>query len=108
MLSIGTGADGNGDGKVGLEDFINDLEHYYTEDFDLRETAKDIDTRLVGVYILSGDYDFSGRPDLGRAAHEAIAGSEWTLMEGMGHFPMSENPVAFANHLLPVLEKIRA
>ena len=29
-------------------------------------------------------------------------------MEGMGHFPMSENPAAFKRHLTPVLEKIKA
>jgi len=27
-------------------------------------------------------------------------------MKGLGHFPMSENPEVFLNHLLPVLEKI--
>jgi pimeloyl-ACP methyl ester carboxylesterase len=29
-------------------------------------------------------------------------------MEGMGHFPMSENPQAFRAHLLPVLKQIRS
>jgi hypothetical protein len=27
-------------------------------------------------------------------------------MKGLGHFPMSENPQVFLQHLLPVLEKI--
>ena len=27
-------------------------------------------------------------------------------MKGLGHFPMSENPDAFLNYLLPVLAKI--
>lgn len=27
-------------------------------------------------------------------------------MKGLGHFPMSENPGEFLEHLLPVLEKI--
>jgi pimeloyl-ACP methyl ester carboxylesterase len=27
-------------------------------------------------------------------------------MQGLGHFPMSENPKEFLQHLLPVLEKI--
>jgi hypothetical protein len=27
-------------------------------------------------------------------------------MKGLGHFPMSENPTEFLQHLLPVLEKI--
>jgi hypothetical protein len=29
-------------------------------------------------------------------------------MKGLGHFPMSENPQVFLQHLLPVLEKIEA
>ena len=36
----------------------------------------------------------------------SIPGSEVTIMKGLGHFPMSENPEAFLKHLLPVLEKI--
>ena len=28
-------------------------------------------------------------------------------MKGLGHFPMSENPAEFLQHLLPVLDKIR-
>jgi hypothetical protein len=28
-------------------------------------------------------------------------------MEGIGHFPMSENPVLFRTYLLPVLDEIR-
>ena len=27
-------------------------------------------------------------------------------MKGLGHFPMSEDPQKFLDHLLPVLEKI--
>jgi pimeloyl-ACP methyl ester carboxylesterase len=29
-----------------------------------------------------------------------------TIMKGLGHFPMSENPGEFLKYLLPVLEKI--
>jgi hypothetical protein len=29
-------------------------------------------------------------------------------MEGLGHFPMSENPAQFRKYLLPILEKIAA
>jgi len=29
-------------------------------------------------------------------------------MEGLGHFPMSENPARFREYILPVLEKLRA
>jgi pimeloyl-ACP methyl ester carboxylesterase len=85
--------------------FLGDL-HYYLAEFDVRAVAGEIDTRRVGVHILSGEYDYSGRVDLGRAAHQAIAGSTFTAMAGMGHFPMSEHPRAFIEHLLPVLDRI--
>jgi hypothetical protein len=29
-------------------------------------------------------------------------------MEGLGHFPMSEDPVQFKKYLLPILDEIRA
>lgn len=37
-----------------------------------------------------------------------IDGSELTIMEGLGHLPMSEDPEAFRGYLLPVMEKVRA
>ena len=85
--------------------FLGDL-HYYLEDFDIRETASEIDTNQVGVHILSGEYDYSATPEMGRAAHEAIPGSTWALMKGVGHFPMCENPDIFLKYLLPILGRI--
>jgi pimeloyl-ACP methyl ester carboxylesterase len=85
--------------------FIGDL-HYYIEDHDLRELAKTIDTSTCAVHMLSGEYDFSGTVELGREAHEAIAGSTFEEMPGIGHFPMSEDPERLRDHLLPILDKI--
>lgn len=85
--------------------FLGDL-YYYLEEFDLRSVAGEIDTDRVGVHILSGEYDWSGTVELGREAHEAIPGSTWAEMKGVGHFPMSENPHAFIRYLLPILERI--
>ena len=85
--------------------FVGDL-YYYVADFDLSAQAGDIDTNQVGVHILSGEYDYSGSPELGRAAHEAIPGSTWQEMKGVGHFPMSENPERFVEYLLPLLDRI--
>lgn len=86
--------------------FIGDL-FYYVVDYDLRHEAAAIDTAKVAVHILSGEYDTSGTLELGRAAHEAIPGSTWSMMKDVGHFPMSENPEAFVGYLLPVLESVR-
>jgi len=85
--------------------FLGDL-NYYLVDYDLRAEAGAIDTQKVAVHILSGEYDSSGTMELGQAAHAAIPGSTWAGMEGVGHFPMSENPQAFLRHLMPVLEAI--
>ncbi len=86
--------------------FLGDL-FYYMVDFDLRDVAGDIDTSKVGVHIFNGDYDFSGHVSGGLKAHQAIEGSTHTVMAEMGHFPMQENPVGFAEYLLPVLEEIK-
>jgi pimeloyl-ACP methyl ester carboxylesterase len=80
--------------------------YYYVADYDMRQSAGEIDTNKVAVHILSGEYDYSGTSEHGKAAHDAIAGSTWTEMKGVGHFPMSENPVAFAEYLLPILDRI--
>jgi pimeloyl-ACP methyl ester carboxylesterase len=85
--------------------FIGDL-YYYVKDYDLSDQAHEIDTNQVGVHILSGEYDYSGKSELGKAASDAIKGSTWAEMKGVGHFPMSENPEAFKRYLLPILDRI--
>ena len=51
--------------------FIGDL-YYYVKDYDLSDQAHEIDTNQVGVHILSGEYDYSGKSELGKAASDAI------------------------------------
>lgn len=85
--------------------FLGDL-NYYLEDYDLRAVAGEIDTNKLGVHILSAEYDCSGTTELGRAAHEAIPGSTFQEMKNVGHFPMSENPKAFLEYLLPTLDSV--
>ena len=87
--------------------FLGDL-FYYLEDYDLRTTAAEIDANEIGVHILSGEYDCSGTAELGEAAHLAIPGSSFKVMKNIGHFPMSENPAAFKEYLLPILDQIQA
>ncbi len=86
--------------------FLGDLK-FYVEDHDLTSEAVNIDTSLCAVHLLSGEYDYSATPDMGKAAHEAIPGSTWSMMPGVGHFPMVENPSVFIEHLLPVLDQIK-
>lgn len=85
--------------------FLGDL-NYYMKEFDLTDKAHEIDTAAVAVHILSGEYDFSGTMEMGQAAQQTIAGSTYTPMPGLGHFPMSEDPQRFIEFLMPVLDKI--
>jgi pimeloyl-ACP methyl ester carboxylesterase len=87
--------------------FKGDL-NYYGGEHDVRETAKTIDTAKCALYILGGEYDWSGTPEVCRALHDAVAGSTYAEMTGLGHFPMTEDPEAFKAYLMPVLDDIRA
>jgi pimeloyl-ACP methyl ester carboxylesterase len=66
-----------------------------------------IDTKVCPVFLLTGEYDYSCAPEDTRETGAKIAGAEVIIMKEMGHFPMSENPVAFRRYILPVLDKIR-
>lgn len=86
--------------------FKGDL-HFYQRDGDIRDRVAEINTRLCPLYLLSGDYDYSCTTDDSRELADSIAGAALTVMPGVGHFPMSEDPHGFLNYLRPVLEKIR-
>jgi pimeloyl-ACP methyl ester carboxylesterase len=75
-------------------------------DGDIRGEVERIDTARCPLFLLSGEYDYSATPDETRDLARRIKGAEATIMEGLGHFPMSENPERFIAHLLPVLERI--
>lgn len=86
--------------------FKGDL-HFYKIDGDIRGRLAEIDPARCPVHLLTGEYDYSCTPEDTRAAAAAI-GVEATIMAGLGHFPMSESPEAFLEHLRPVLAKIAA
>lgn len=85
--------------------FKGDL-YFYRVDGDLRDRVGAIDTSLCPLFLLTGRYDFSCTPDDTLRTAQQIPGAEVTIMECLGHFPMSENPMQFRCYLLPVLEKI--
>jgi pimeloyl-ACP methyl ester carboxylesterase len=66
-----------------------------------------IDTSRCPLYLLTGEYDFSCTPEDTRATAEKILGAKFTIMQEIGHFPMSEHPERFRKYLLPVLDEIR-
>jgi pimeloyl-ACP methyl ester carboxylesterase len=85
--------------------FKGDL-YFYKIDGDIRGRVSQIDTRRCPLFLLSGEYDYSCTPEETLAVAASIPGCDVTIMKGLGHFPMSENPQEFAKYLLPVLEKI--
>ena len=86
--------------------FKGDL-YFYRVDGDLREVVARIDTAKCPLYLLTGEYDFSCTPEDTLRTASRIPGAEVTIMEKLGHFPMSENPAQFRSYVLPVLDKIR-
>jgi pimeloyl-ACP methyl ester carboxylesterase len=86
--------------------FKGDL-YFYKIDGDIRDRVEKIDTRRCPLYLLTGEYDYSASPDDTMEVKKRVSGAEVTIMQGLGHFPMSEHPERFIEYLLPVLEKIR-
>jgi pimeloyl-ACP methyl ester carboxylesterase len=86
--------------------FKGDL-YFYRVDGDLRGRTKAIDTSVCPLYLLTGEYDFSCMPEDTVRTASGIEGAEVTVMEQLGHFPMSENPAQFRRYIAPVLEKIQ-
>jgi pimeloyl-ACP methyl ester carboxylesterase len=86
--------------------FKGDL-HFYKFEGDIRDRIGRIDTSVAPLYLLTGEYDYSASPRHTREAADHIKGAKVTIMERLGHFPMSENPALFLSYLRPVLDEIK-
>ncbi len=89
----------------GTEAFRGDL-YYYAVDHDLRGRLGEIDTRRCPVVMMTGEYAYVPSPELSRATAEQIDGALFFELEGIGHFPMSENYPVFRPYLLKALDHI--
>jgi pimeloyl-ACP methyl ester carboxylesterase len=87
--------------------FKGDL-FFYGVDGDIRGQLAQIDTGSCPLYLLTGEYDYSCSPADTLAVAERVPGAKVTIMRELGHFPMSENPALFLEHLAPALEEIHA
>ncbi|MFO1158234.1 MAG: alpha/beta hydrolase [Reyranellaceae bacterium] len=88
--------------------FLGDL-HYYFTDGDLRNAPLDaLDTHKCPLYLLTGEYDLSATPELTAEVARLTKARHFEVMQGMGHFPMSESPAEFRRYLLPILDRIVA
>jgi pimeloyl-ACP methyl ester carboxylesterase len=86
--------------------FKGDL-YFYRVDGDLRGRVENIDTAICPLYLLTGEYDFSCTAEDTLRTAQSIPGAQVTIMEKLGHFPMSENPTQFRQYIVPVLDRIR-
>ncbi|KAK5232256.1 hypothetical protein LTR47_006785 [Exophiala xenobiotica] len=87
--------------------FPGDLKFYF-EGWDGRDRMRKIDTRVCPVYMLTGEYDYSCSVDASRATAEKIKGAVFEEMNGLGHFPFSEDPEKFLPYFKRALEHIRS
>ena len=85
--------------------FTGDL-YFYQIDGDIRGRIGEIDTSVCPLYLLTGEYDYSASPRDTEAVVARVKGAKFTVMKGLGHFPMSENPEVFLGYLRPVLDEI--
>ncbi len=83
--------------------YYNFIDHNLT-----RGEARRIDTSKIGVYLMTGEYDWGNSPDQTRILAEQIKGSKFVEMKGLGHFPMAENYPVFKKYLMPALDEIAA
>jgi pimeloyl-ACP methyl ester carboxylesterase len=84
--------------------FKGDL-FFYNADGDIRDRVKKIDTKKCPLWLLTGEYDYSCTPEDTAFLGKTIEGVTWQIMQGMGHFPMSEDPEKFLTYLKPVLQQ---
>jgi pimeloyl-ACP methyl ester carboxylesterase len=80
--------------------------YFYSEQLDLRGHEHEIDTAKCPVHLLTGEYDYACTPEETEATIAAIPGATGGRMQGIGHFPVTENYPLFREHLLPALAQI--
>jgi pimeloyl-ACP methyl ester carboxylesterase len=56
--------------------------------------------------MLTGEHDWLNTSEMSQATADKIKGAKHKAMEGLGHFPATENPAKFVPHLLEAIEHI--
>jgi pimeloyl-ACP methyl ester carboxylesterase len=85
--------------------FRGDLS-FYTRDDSLIRRLSTIDTAKAPVHIIVGAYDLTCTPEDAERTARAIPGATLTVMDELGHFPMSEHPEGFRPFFLEALGKM--
>jgi pimeloyl-ACP methyl ester carboxylesterase len=89
----------------GAESFKGDL-YFYSVEHDLRGRLAEIDGDRCPVVIMNGEYDYLTPPGDGRRTASQIKNADFIEMNGIGHFPMSENYPVFKRYLRQALDRI--
>jgi pimeloyl-ACP methyl ester carboxylesterase len=87
--------------------FRGDLS-FYTRDDSLIAQLGNINTVQTPVHIMCGEYDLTCTPEDATRTAAAIPGATLAIMKDLGHFPMSEHPVAFKPYFMEALDKMAA
>lgn len=82
-----------------------DLSFYSTDDSLIGRLGR-IDTATTPVHMLVGAYDMTCTVEDARRTADAIPGATLTVMEELGHFPMSEHPEGFRPYFLDALARM--
>jgi pimeloyl-ACP methyl ester carboxylesterase len=85
--------------------FRGDLS-FYTRDDSLIDRLALIDTRKTPVHLLVGAYDLTCTPEDAARTARAIPGATITVMDELGHFPMSEHPQGFRPFFADALNRM--
>ena len=85
--------------------FRGDLS-FYTRDDSLIVRLGQIDTANTPVHLIVGAYDLTCTPDDARRTADAIPGATLSVMDEVGHFPMSEHPDGFRPFFIEALGKM--
>jgi pimeloyl-ACP methyl ester carboxylesterase len=72
-------------------------------DAELREAAAAINRPTL---VLCGDQDLAAPPALAQELDEAVAGAEFSLIEGAAHISCVEQPELFSRRVIDFLEGI--
>lgn len=87
--------------------FRGDLS-FYTKDESLVGRLSSITTKQAPVHILVGAYDLTCTPEDAKRTADAIPGASLTVMDQLGHFPMSEHPEGFRPFFIDALGRMAA
>ncbi|MDQ1239947.1 MAG: hydrolase protein [Thermodesulfobacteriota bacterium] len=80
---------------------------FYSEEWDANTLISEFDVSDCPVYLLTGEYDYSASPESTLRLAGLIPGAHVRIMQGLGHFPMTEDPDTFRAYLLPILAELK-